>query len=362
MTVLAAGCGDDDGSPPDAAMADGGPSDGGPPAPVDAQPDPFDASFMRAGDPPAHSQDDTLRLNHIQMEGTHNSYHREPDPVIPDWDYDNEPLDEQLESQGVRAFELDTYWDERRLRWEVLHIPTIDEETTCDLLLDCLSTIRAWSDAHPGHHPIFVQIEPKGNAFPEGAEGDWRFDQLDAEIRMVFDDELLVLPDEVQGRAATLREAVTTTGWPTLGEVRGKTLFFFNCSRDHCVRYANEGAGLAGRVIFADARADDPWAAFRIINGGGSSAREAVEAGFIVRSRAVSMPNALEQSEGELQSELDSVLATGAHIISTDVPEPRDDVALHVAMPGGSPSRCNPVSAPAECTAAAVEDPALLVP
>ena len=364
MTLVAlAGCGDDDGTAVDAAVPDGGPSDAGPPAPRDAQPAPFDATFMRAGDPPAHSQDDTLRLNHIQMEGTHNSYHKVPDPVIPDWNYDNEPLDEQLESQGVRAFELDILWDDHRLRWRVVHIPTIDEETTCDLLLECLATIRSWSDAHPGHHPIFVQIEPKGNAFPEGAEGEERFGILDDDIRSIFGDELLVLPDDVQGDAATLREQLTSgDGWPTLGEVRGKTLFFFNCSRDHCVRYANDGEGLAGRVIFADARNDDPWASVRVINGGGSAATAAVEAGFIVRSRAVSMPEALEQTESELQAELDAVLASGAHIISTDVPEPREDVALHVEMPGGSPSRCNPVSAPPECTAAAIEDPALLVP
>lgn len=359
--LLMAACGDDD-STADGGT-DGGPSDGGPPAPVDAQPDPFDADFVRAGDPPVHTHDDSLRLNHIQMEGTHNSYHKVPDPVIPDWNYDNEPLDEQLESQGVRAFELDIFWDERRLRWRVVHIPTIDEETTCDLLLDCLATVRAWSDAHPGHHPIFVQIEPKGAAFPDGAEGDWRMDQMDAEIRMVFDDELLILPDVVQGDATTLREQLTGgEGWPTLGEVRGKTLFFLNCSYDHCVRYANEGEGLAGRVIFADARNDDPWASVRVINGGGTAATEAAEAGFIVRSRAVSMPEALEQSESELQAELDAVLASGAHIVSTDVPEPREDVALHVAMPEGSPSRCNPVTAPAECTAAAVEDPSLLAP
>ena len=363
MAVLAFGCGDEGGSTPDAALADGGPSDGGPPVPVDAQPAAFDATFMRAGDPPMHPQDDTLRLNHIQMEGTHNSYHKVPDPVIPDWNYDNEPLDEQLESQGVRAFELDILWDRRRLRWRVVHIPTIDEETTCDLLLECLATIRGWSDGHPGHHPIFVQIEPKGDAFPDGAEGDERFEILDDEIRSIFGDELLVLPDAVQGDAATLREQLTSgEGWPTLGEVRGKTLFFLNCGRNTCVRYANDGEGLAGRVIFADARNDDPWASVRVINGGGSSATVAVEAGFIVRSRAISMPGALEQSEAELQAELDSVLASGAHIISTDVPEPREDVALHVEMPGGSPTRCNPVSAPGECTAAAIEDPALLVP
>lgn len=245
----------DDGTPDVDAGIDAGALDGGA---VDAQPVPFDASFTRTGDAPAHVLDDSLRLNQIQMEGTHNSYHRVPDSPIPDWDYDNAPLDEQLESQGVRAFELDINWDAERLRWQVLHIPVVDEETTCDLLLDCLATIRAWSDAHPGHHPIFVQIEPKGGAFPDGAEGDSRMDQLDAEIRLIFGDELLVLPDAVQAGAATLREQVTTDGWPTLGEVRGKTLFFLNCGRADCVRYANEGDGLAGRVIFADARADDP--------------------------------------------------------------------------------------------------------
>lgn len=329
---------------------------------IDAQPVPYDAAFMRVGDPPAHALDDTLRLNHLQMEGTHNSYHRAPPDPIPDWDYDNAPLDEQLGSQGVRAFEIDIYWDADRLRWQVLHIPVVDEETTCDLFLECLSVIRAWSDANPGHHPIFVQIEPKGAAFPDGVEGDSRIDQLDAEIRQIFGDELLILPDDVQGSAATLREQVTTEGWPTLGEVRGKTLFFLNCGRDDCVRYANEGAGLAGRVIFADAREDDSWASVRVINGGGANARTAVEAGYIVRSRAVSVPSALELTGPELQAELDGVLASGAHIISTDVPVPRPDVALHVEMPGGSPSRCNPVTAPMECTSAAVEDPALLVP
>ena len=366
--AMVAGCGDDDSPQTDAGLdggavdADAAVVDQGPTGPVDAQPAPWDAEFMRAGDPPVLPLDDVLRLNAIQMEGTHNSYHREPAAVIPDWNYDNEPLDQQLESQGVRAFELDIYWDEARLRWEVLHVPVVDEETTCDLLLDCLATIRTWSDAHPGHHPIFVQIEPKGTAFPDGEEGDARFDILDAEIRAVFPDELLILPDAVQGEAATLREAVTGGGWPTLGEVRGKTLFFLNCGRDTCVRYAGDGAGLSGRVIFADARDDDPWAAVRIINGGGDAARTAVEAGFIVRSRAISMPAALEQTEAELQAELDAVLATGAHIVSTDVPEPREDVALHVEMPGGTPSRCNPVTAPPECTSEAVEDPSRLSP
>ena len=363
--VLVTACGDDDGAGD--ARSDGG-LDAAVDAAVDAAPRdqgpaPFDAVFMRAGDPPAHPMDDVLRLNQLQAEGTHNSYHRQPsEDTIADWRYDNEPLDEQLESQGVRAFELDVNWDDDRRRWRVLHIAVVDELTTCDLLLDCLATLRTWSDAHPGHHPLFVQIEPKGSAFPDDAEGLRRMDLLDEEIRTVFPDDLLVLPDAVQGTVSTLREAIAETGWPTLGETRGKTLFFLNCGRGDCVRYANEGAGLEGRVIFADSRPDDPWAAVRIVNGGGDAARSAVEAGFLVRSRAVSMPSALEMSEAELRAELDAVLATGAHIVSTDVPEPRDDVPVFVEMPEGTPSRCNPITAPPECTATDIEDPSRLVP
>ena len=43
-----------------------------------------------------------------------------------------------------------------------------------------------------------------------------------------------------------------------------------------------------------------------------------------------------------------------------DFPAPVAGVPYHVEMPGGSPSRCNPITAPAECTAKAIEDPAFV--
>ncbi len=355
-------CGDDTDPSPDAGSDAG--SDGATDALVDSGADVFgtdvgtdagfDAEFVRPDARVALPLDDVLRLNHLQMEGTHNSYHVQPRADIPDWRYTHAPLDEQLESEGVRAFELDTYFDEALGVWEVFHIATLDEETTCATLLECLATIRTWSDANVNHHPIFVQIEPKD--FYDEATNDDVMAVMEDEIRFVFPEELIITPDLVRGDAANLREAVMTDGWPTLGEVRGRVLFFLNCSRDWCVHYANRGEGLAGKLIFSDSQPDDPWAAIRILNGGGEEAMAAVEAGFIVRSRAVSMPGALDATEEELQNELDSVLASGAHIISTDVPIAREDVPLFVEMPGGNPSRCNPVSAPEECTATALED------
>ena len=53
------------------------------------------------------------------------------------------------------------------------------------------------------------------------------FDALDAEIRSVFGDDRLITPDQVQGKAKTLRDGVLAGaklggGWPRLGAARGK--------------------------------------------------------------------------------------------------------------------------------------------
>jgi hypothetical protein len=325
----------------------------------DAGPPGVDASFVRLTGGAPHPLDSTLRLGHLQAEGTHNSYHLRPEHVIADWDYEHAPLFEQLESQGVRALELDFSWDEELQRFRVFHVPLLDERTSCDLLLECLAELRRWSDAHPGHHPLFVQLEPKDQRGLSAAEIG---DRLDREIRAVFTDELIVTPDLVQGSAATLAAAIVDPGWPLLADVRGRTLFFLDCSREFCVEYANDGAGLAGRAAFVASEPGDPFAAIRVMNTPGDDVRAAVEAGYIVRTRAISMPDALEADLATLQAELDLALASGAHIISTDVPVARADVALHVEIPGGTPSRCNPITAPAECTSLAIEDPVLITP
>ena len=55
-----------------------------------------------------------LRINHIQMKGTHNSYHVEPlfSPTR-EYMYTHQTLDLQASEQGVRQFELDVWWDVR---------------------------------------------------------------------------------------------------------------------------------------------------------------------------------------------------------------------------------------------------------
>jgi hypothetical protein len=299
--------------------------------------------------------DDTLRINQLQAKATHNSYHVRPpsEPYFIDWDYNHAPLDEQLETEGVRGVEIDVHWNKKTEVYEVYHLPVVDTGTTCALFTECLQTLRDWSDAHPGHHPIFVQLEAK---FSLADEREARLAGIDEEIESVLPRELLITPDEVRGSHATLAEAIATDGWPTLGEARGRFLFSFDCDRDNCLAYAGEDGLLEGRVMFPDSEASDPFAGFMVVNDPGQEARDAVEAGFLVRVFAEDLVDVLNGEPDELAA----ALATGAQVVSTDFPAPRDGVDYYVTIPGGTPSRCNPVTAPADCTSSDIEDPAQL--
>ena len=64
-----------------------------------------------------------LRINEIQVLGTHNSYHLQPEPPLLDAlrafdavladsiEYSHAPLEEQLDAQGIRQIELDVFAD-----------------------------------------------------------------------------------------------------------------------------------------------------------------------------------------------------------------------------------------------------------
>ena len=304
-----------------------------------------------------------LRMSHFQAKGTHNSYHRRPalppsHLVIEDWDYEHPPLDVQLADEGVRQFELDVHWDPLGERFEVLHERFVDPESTCPLLKDCLEAVAAWSDANPGHHPVFFHIEPKD------AEDclvsplhciEGHYDALDAEIRSVVEHgrDRLLTPDEVQGEAPTLRAAVEGVGWPALEEHRSELVFLLHEHGHHREAYVGrEDDGtptLAGRAMFVEGDLDPagPYAAVAAIMSINDPTDPriptAVRSGFLVRT----YPGA---------DEYDQALASGAHMISTNWPCPRtDDGGQCLDMPGGSPLRCNPISAAPSCTAEALE-------
>ncbi|MFT6396314.1 MAG: hypothetical protein ACJAYU_001057 [Bradymonadia bacterium] len=295
--------------------------------------------------------DDVLRLNHVQVKGTHNSYHLEPAfPFDASHAYSHLPLDQQLGDLGVRQFEIDVHYDGDGF-FTVFHLPVIDAETTCSTFVDCLETIRTWSDANPYHSPIFIWIEPKDDLDPEPIRG--RYDELDAEIRSVFPDRLIT-PDMVQGDHETLRDAAVGGDWPTLGEVRAHVVFIMLDDDQHHTNYTYGRTTLEGRAMFVHTPdLSAPYAAFVKYNdpiGSGAAITAAAEQGFIVACNA----GGIDNSDELVQAKVEAGLAVGAHTLGTDIPGPVGD-RYWFDMPSEGVVRCNPVTAPAECTDTAIE-------
>lgn len=362
-------------------------------------------------DPPAaeHPRDDELRINEIQVLGTHNSYHLAPHEtfaerleeelpgIVEEFDYEHEPLPVQFADQGIRQIELDIFADpdgglygERRAYeyagldrdpgieelhepgFKVLHVQEVDPESTCWSLVSCLEEVREWSEANPGHVPMMVLVEAKDGEIPDPFDLGFvppipmddpeLLDGIDAEILSVFEEEQVVTPDDVRGDHASLEEAILTDGWPTLGDARGKLMFALDNTNEIMDAYIEGHPSLEGRVMFTGGTpAGEPETAFMKINEpveNYDEIAEAVEAGYLVRTRSDADP----QQRGDMEERRELALSSGAQFVSTDFPEPdpRFEGDFFVEMPGGTPARCNPISAPPECEPTDIEDPDLL--
>jgi hypothetical protein len=297
--------------------------------------------------------DDVLRVHHMQSKSTHNSYHLEPEGnTLLDWAYTHLPLDQQLDQQGVRHFELDL----RRSTggdFEVFHLPIIDEQTSCRSFVECLQHLKLWSDGHRAHHVMVVQLEIK-DPHP-GAAVEEYFNALHAEIQSVWPRQRIFTPNELQGDHANLRDALAADGWPTLGAVRGHIMFTMDNTGTFRDSYV--APDLNGRLMFPDSSPDDPFAAIAVINdpiSGTDAIAAAVAAGMLVRTRADS---GSVEAEANDTTRLEAALASGAHFITTDHPAAGMRFDYSVEIPGGTPSRCNPLTAPGTCSPLALEDP-----
>ncbi|MBI1340173.1 hypothetical protein GC169_08195 [bacterium] len=347
--------------------------------------------------------DANLRLNDIQVLGTHNSY---KDWIAPEefaifmdvapaaartLDYAHEPIPAQLD-WGIRQFEIDILNDPdggrfldpllrrraiaegrvtpelafreemSRPGFKVLHVPDLDYRTTCPTFVACLRHIRDWSVRHPDHTPILIMLNPKVTpASWEGAtpvlplDGP-ALDRMDAEILSVFPPKALIRPADVKGDHSTLREAVLAGGWPTLGEARGKVLFASINGPDFYEPYRAGPGGLAARVAFIRVAQDDPDAAFVMWDdpiANQEAIRKAVADGFIVRTRTEQ--DTVEPRVGDT-AKREAAFASSAQFVSTDYYKPNPAFGdFSVAMPGGAIARCNPQRTAERCGGVAVE-------
>lgn len=342
-----------------------------------------------------------VRLNQLQFIGTHNSYHVAPDAVLfrrmyetgyiesPEWpakrlvpalDYTHAPLQTQLE-RGLRVFELDVHDDPeggryanpgflkalspevaasvapvdpegelRRPGLKVFHAADTDVRSRCLRFKRCLEIIRDWSQAHPGHLPVFVQIEAKEGAKPPVANayvpappapfGTEAWTRLHAEIEAVFPPAQIVRPAEVQGAYASVNVAIRAKGWPALDALRGRVIFLLLDDPQKQDAYAAFTSGAVAPLLFVARTPDDPRTAWLIRPRPSARQIEAlVKQGFLVYTRADAGG---EDSDFSKERRRREAFTSGAQLIATDYPWP--DLrfgAYEVRFPSGY-TRCNP--------------------
>jgi hypothetical protein len=349
----------------------------------------------------AYSQtasENAIRMNQIQVIGSHNSYHagiapseskllQEKNPKLYQaFEYRHRPLDQQLNS-GIRQIELDIYADSTgghyahpagptavaaagfpadpafdplgimsKPGFKVMHVQDFDYRSTCQPFIACLQIVRTWSKAHPSHVPVYILIEtkqtdlpPQYHALPTEKFTSSTFDALDAEIRSVFSLGEMITPDQVRGKHQTLEEAVLQNQWPTLAKARGKVVFLMD-QRPVGPIYLEGHAALRGRMIFTNAAPGQPDSAFTEQNDGTQEAiADLVRKGYMVRTRTDA--DTKEARTGETIRR-DTALASGAQLLSTDYPssEPSVWTNYSVSLPNSAVVRCNPVNAPTECS------------
>jgi Phosphoinositide phospholipase C, Ca2+-dependent len=338
-----------------------------------------------------------VRLNEIQVLASHNSYHVEPEPTLfaalqaflgdaaLGLQYTHRPLADELDA-GVRQIELDVFVDDpaggryadpvlvpslglapvdpafAEPGLKVFHVQEVDYRSTCTAFVDCLTQVRDWSDAHPDHLPVTIQIEAKDGTIVDPGLGfvtplPWTsssFGALESEIASVFPADRVLTPAEVRGRFPTLADAVRAGRWPRLADVRGQVMFVLDDKGAKRDAYRAQVPDLADRSVFVDVPDTDPDAAVTVVNdpiGDGSRIRELVEAGFIVRTRADA--DTVQARTGDTAMR-DAALAGGAHFVSTDYvwPDDRLGTGYVVDLPGETAARCNPVNAPRQCARA----------
>jgi hypothetical protein len=323
---------------------------------------------------------DMLRLNQFQVIGSHNSYRlRTLDQIFDslltiadnlpenplELDYTHETIWDQLETYGIRQFELDIYHDPDGGRFynqmglefilgqdpesgidellepgmKLLHIPDIDYRTHHYTFIGALEAIRNWSVANPSHFPIMILVEAKTTTlldnipwleFTETLPFDVpALDAIDDEIRSVFGESLerVLTPEDVRGIAPTLNQAIIDNGWPRLASLRGKVMFCFNNGGEDAQNYISGHPNLDGRIMFANVDPGTDESAFLMFNESTDNFSQWINQGYLVRTRAD--VGTWEARDGDY-SRMDAAFESGAQWISTDYyrPDPR-----HVSDP-----------------------------
>lgn len=327
-----------------------------------------------------------IRLNNMQLIGSHNSYkqridrpiwemiYQEDSALAVSLDYSHIPLVDQL-VLGLRALELDVFHDPEGGRFahplglqmekdagftpppfdvdkrlaepglKLFHIQDLDFRSDFVVFKDALKALKKWSAANPDHLPIFITINAKDEVIEQpGFTKPLPFtksalDSIDIEISDVFTDEQLITPDLVRGKFSSLEQAILTDGWPILDNVSGRFMFILDEKGKKRDNYVKGHKALTGRKMFVSTPAGTSESAFVILNypiEDYAKISKLVEQGYMVRTRA-------DESSTEARNNdyrrFQMAVKSGAQIISTDyyVPDTLIGTGFKITFEDGNP-------------------------
>ena len=326
---------------------------------------------------------DNLKINKTQVIGSHNSYKQAIDPALfkvffqkdsasaSSLDYEHIPVTAQLDL-GLRNLEIDVYPDEKGGKYakpkglemvpdqkpydpegkmkqpgfKILHVPDLDFRTHYFTFVDCLEGLKAWSEAHPNHTPVYITLEVKGKvASADTTEGiaARHFDDLDKALREHLGEKHILTPDMVRGKYESLESAVLHDNWPMLKDAKGKYVFVLDDSDSKREMYIAGHPSLRGRTMFANALPGTPEAAFLIRNNAKApEIPELVKKGYLIRTRADSNTSEARRND---KSTFEAACQSGAQIITTDYYQKSThfESDYSVSFDGGTYSRKNPL-------------------
>ncbi|MFC4605346.1 phosphatidylinositol-specific phospholipase C domain-containing protein [Rhodococcus kronopolitis] len=172
--------------------------------------------------------------------GVHNTYEKTSFPYLAD----------ALDS-GTALIELDVWTNSAGPGWRVAHENPVGNDNNCagarspselrggprDTGLEgCMSDLRAWHDANPGHRPVLVKVELKDGFTAMCGVGPHEFDtasascgrgpdEFDALVGDRLGDAVFRPADLVGDSGSTLDAAVRERGWPSARATAGKFVF-----------------------------------------------------------------------------------------------------------------------------------------
>jgi hypothetical protein len=333
-----------------------------------------------------------LKLNQIQIIGTHNSYHIAPVPqvmkiiksVIPNEavniSYTHRVLTEQLKLLGMRKFELDIFHDTKGgtfasplgpviaglKNWKsfhpefdtesmmspgmkIIHFPNFDFRSNTPTLKAALSELNKWSSKNNLHLPIMILIESKKTiaSAKENKSTIFNVDdfrQLEKEINEVIELEKIITPNKVQGEHMTLNQAIRKGAWPLLAECRGKFILALDNEGEERSNYLKLHPELEGALLFVSSPPGNPESAFLKINDpteNHAEIQKRINQGYLIRTRSDS--NLTEGRTNDYR-QMNLAFSSGAQYISTDFPEKMPGFSdYNVQWPDAKVGRLNPL-------------------